>query len=616
MSTPMMSFGGIASGLPTDLVDQLIDAERQPLRRLEQRQSELDVVGQAWSSVQTRLSSVREAVDAIRRPEGLAAQHTATSSNDDVVGVSVTGQPDEGTLTFSVEQLAQRMQQTSADAFSGLDDAIGDRALSVNGQAIELEADATLGDLVEAINAADLGVGASALEVRPGERQLVLVAEDTGAANGFTVEASGWDNGFAVTQEARDAELDVGGITVTRSGNQVDDLVEGLALDLRSARPGSPVTIGAERDIDEAVGRVTAVVEEINKALEHIDELSRYDPETEQAAPLQGETTLRRIANDLRTAISAPVDGATGEATLASDAGINLTRDGRLEVDEETLRAAFEADFEGTASLFARTGGSSASEVADVSSTSRETEAGEYMVEITKAARVASLTGAIEIPPPGNPHTYRVTGGSGSVVVSVHDGMSVSQAVEAIRSALAEAGIESVEADEHEGELRLRETRHGSAHEITVEEETDPGTWQQVGSAAGADVEVLVDGEAHVGSGRQVAIEDGAADGLRLSAAGAAGQTAALSVTQGIGGALDRVLAAAEGPGGSVRRAQDSLEGQSRRVQDRMDAFERRLEVRETALRRKFTAMESTLARLTDEGQWLQGQLSGLAGGQ
>ena len=622
-TTPLISFGGIASGLPPDIVEQLMEVERLPLQRLEQQRAELDTVRDAWGGVQTRLSAVRHAVDAVRRPEAFAEQFTASSSNEAAVGVTVTGDPDEGNLTFSVEQLARAMQQTSADRFSGTDADIDGRTVTIDGPGGEQtfgEADMTLGELLDAINAEGLGVRASALQVEAGEYQLVLQAEETGTDNAFSVESGGWDTDLAVSQTAQDARIDVGGITVQRSGNTIDDLVDGLSFDLREAGTG-PVTVTSARDVDGAVEQVSELVGQINEALGYIAEATSYDADTQQAGPLQGDSTLRQIATELRSALSAPVDGLEGEYSMAAYVGINLTRDGMLEIDEDHLRASFEEDFEATARLMTRGGESTDETVARVTSTSRATEPGEYSVEITKQAQVASLTGAIEIPPAGDPQKYRVTNGGQSVVVSLSQDMSVSQAVNEIRATLEEAGVDTIavdtvtDGDENE-QVRIQELRHGSAYSLSVEREDDPDVWVEEGHSAGVDAEVTFEGESYVANGQRLHITDGAAEGMRIAAAGPAGSAVTLNVTDGIGGALDRVLARAEGSSGSVGRAQNAIESRDRQFGNRIEAFERRLSVRESALRRQFTAMESALARLQDQGQWLEGQLAGMNGQQ
>lgn len=624
MSGPLMQIGGIASGLPPDIVDQLMEVERAPLQRLVSQQDQLRADQEAWGQVTSKLSGVRSAVDALRRPGSLAGLFKATSSSTEAVEVSVTGEPPSGRATFSVEQLAQAMQRSSADTFAGLDEALDGRTLEIDGVDVTagLGPDATLADLVDAVNAAGVGVQASTLQVTPGTHRLVLAAEHSGSDGEFTVAAAGWDHEFGVTRSAQDAVLDVGGITVTRSSNQIDDLFDGLTLDLKRTTEQA-VTITSERDVDAAVDRVADLVERINETLETISELAAYDPETGSAGPLQGDATARRIADDLRQSLSGLVDPDAGQYGYAAGVGVELTRDGKVTLDATRLREAFESDFDATAAVFTRGGDSTDADVLRYSSSARTTTPGTYDVEVTQAAKVAKLTGAITLPPPGEQQRLRIMVGGVAATVTITESETLSQAVAKVEAALDEAGVTSVDVVLHEGAgddpstLDLVENRPGSARALTLEEQAqEGGEWTQIASAAGEDAVVVVDGQTYVGAGRSVHITDGRGEGLRLVADGAAGTTASVTVRDGVGGALDRALAAMEGGGGSVRRAQDSMQSRIDLLQNRIDSQERRLEVRERSLQRQFTGMEVAMGRLLDQQQWLEGQLAGLMGGQ
>ena len=76
-SGPLMSIGGIASGLPPDLVDQIMEAERAPLNRLVARQETLSQNREAWTTVTQKLSGVRSALDAVRRHDSFSDLFTA-----------------------------------------------------------------------------------------------------------------------------------------------------------------------------------------------------------------------------------------------------------------------------------------------------------------------------------------------------------------------------------------------------------------------------------------------------------------------------------------------------------------------------------------------------------
>ncbi len=625
-SQGLFSIGGIASGLDTaNIVEQLMALERQPIKRIEQQKARLSTVGDAWTQVSTKLSSLRSAIDQISRADRFDSLHKVSSSNPDAVAVSASGKVGEGQLSFTVNQLATRMQRSSADSFEGLDAAIGGRELVIDGVDItaELGENATLADLVEAVNDAGLDVRASALQVTPGNYQLVLDAKNTGTVGEFAVESSGWSNGFGVTQAAQDAELTVGGITVTRSSNTIDDLVEGATITLNATTTG-PVTITSERDIDGAVDKVKGFVDAVNGVLGTLKTMTAYDPESRQAGPLQGSSEARQLMTNLRDAISRPMAGLTGSDALASSLGISLTRDGTLEFDEAKVRQAFQDDFAGAAAKLARSGSTTTDAAQYLSSTSA-TQPGTYGVEITQAAAVASATGDAYVQPGlGEERTIRITRGNGTftdvTLTSAHT--NAEEAAARIRAMLEAAGVNAFDVTADGNALRIDTLAYGSAARFTITEVDGNGEATggdafglAQGEVTGTDVAGTIGGEAATGSGRTLTGAAGDAQGLSIRVDGNPGNFD-VTWTRGVIGTLGAELSRAEGVTGTVARARASLTAQREIYQTRIEGMERRVEMREATIRRQFVAMESMLGQLNSQGQWLSQQLAGLPSNQ
>lgn len=628
-SQGLFSIGGIASGLDTqDIVQQLIALERQPIQRVEQQKSKLDTVDEAWTTVSSKLSTLRGSVDQLNRVDRLESLQSVTSSNPDAVAVSASGEVGEGSLSFTVEHLATRMQRASADTFDGLDAALDGREVTITvgdhtvDVTADLDSEATLDDLVRSINDSGLDVRASALQVTPGEFQLVLEAKHTGTAGEFTVDSAGWDNGFAVTQAAQDAQLQVGGITVTRSSNTIDDLVDGATITLNHETT-DPVTISAERDIDGAVDKVRGFVDAVNGVLGTLKDLTAFDPETREAGPLQGSSEARQLMTNLRDAISRPIAGLTGSDALASDLGIALNRDGTIEFDEARLRQAFQDDFSGTAARLGRSG-TTTDEAAQYLSSTSATQPGTYGVEISQAAEVASVTGdAYTAPDPGQERTIRIERGNGTfadvTLTDVHE--TAEDAAAHISATLDAAGVSAFDVAVEGDALHLATTAYGSTARFTVTEVDEQGdptggdAFGLAGEVQGQDVAGTIAGELATGSGRTLTGAAGDATGLSIRVDG---KPDAFDVTwtRGVIGTVGTELARAEGSTGTVARARSSLDSQKAVYDSRIESLERRVELREATIRRQFVAMETMMGQLNDQGNWLSQQLAGLPGNQ
>lgn len=648
----LFSVGGIASGLDTNaIVDQLLALERQPIRRLEAQQSQLQTTREAWGQVNTKLSSLRTAVDQLRRTDRFDRFISVTSSDPAAVSVASSGRMTEGTTaSFTVEALATREQRSSTDTFAGRDALIGARELSIEVDGVThditggLGPDATLNDLIAAINDADLGVTASALQTTTGNFRLVLTADATGteAASSYTVTAStGWTDAVDVTQAATDAHLRVGGIDVFRGSNRIDDLIDGATITLNRTTD-TAVTVSADRDLDGAVGAVKDYVAALNGVLSTISELTAYDPETRVAGPLQGQFAASQLAFSLRSAASAPLAGIAGMGSLASSVGISVTSDGKVELDEAKLRASFADDFDGTAARFSRTGSATSESVTNVFGTS-DTPAGTYDVEISRAADIARITGATAFPSgSGEPKTFMIRSPEGTIVTVTMDSTeeTVASAAAKIQAALDDAGVTDLTAsfvgDPETGNLTLESTRYGSAisfevHELQVDAEGDPisdgaggflieegGTvFGLEGTHEGVDVQGYItragqpQGDLLTGTGRTLTASDEVAQGLQITVDGQPDAFQA-SFWQGFAGAMDLAMSRAEGIGGLVARARSSLESQIRSFDARIETFEARIESREVTLRRQFVALETAIAQFNAQSQWLDGQINQL----
>ncbi len=629
-SQGLFSIGGIASGLDThEIIDQLLAIERQPIARMEQQRLQLDTTRQAWGSLNTKLSSLRSAIDRVSRPHHFEQMSNVTSSNPDAVKVTSSGVPADGQITFTVSNLAARNQHASGDTFDSLSDLVGDRTLTVTigGEAHDLTAglapEATLADLVAAVNNADVGVGARALQVAPGTYRLVLEATDTGTDHAFTVstnvEPGGWTSSFTETQQAEDAVLMVGGVQVTRSSNTITDLLEGAVIELVDFPPTS-VTVRTSRDVEQAIEGIRDFVTSLNGILETIDDLTDYDPETREAGPLQGQAAATSLAMSLRSALTAPVGGLSGAASLASSAGIELTRDGRVELDESVLRAALEGDFDGVTRLFARTG-STTDEAATFASVTSATQPGTYAVEVTEPASAATVVSSHDHVAPSVDTTIRVTTAAGSthLLTLTDQHQTAQQAASALQQQLDDLGVSTLKVGVDGDRLTLSDTRVGSAHGFAVEELDDQGEVVASGEAfglatgmvTGVDVAGTIDGQAATGTGSLLRAVAGDAAGLSVSVTGAPGPFT-VTWSRGVVGNVAAEVARAEGVNGTISRARQSLEGRMRIFDDRIEVFERRLETREATIRRQFLTLETALGRMQEQSQWLDQQLAGL----
>jgi flagellar hook-associated protein 2 len=148
-----------------------------------------------------------------------------------------------------------------------------------------------------------------------------------------------------------------GGVTVTRSGNTVTDVLAGVSLELKQSDPTKTVTVTTTRDTEAAKAAIQGLVDAVNGVLSTLKDLTKYDAASKKAGVLQGDDTARKLMMELRRALSDTVAGLTGTYTAASSVGVSLTSDGLTKLDPTKLQKAFDTDYAAVARLFSDTAG-------------------------------------------------------------------------------------------------------------------------------------------------------------------------------------------------------------------------------------------------------------------
>jgi len=354
---------GAGSGIfSSDLVDQLVQAERVPTEtRLNQREQSVKAQISAFGAIRSALEALNSPLETLASPEGLEA-YSANSSNEEVVGVSTaSGGVSPGTFSLDVTSLAQR-QSLASGSFADRDTTpvgTGTLTFTVGGNSTDVVIDGsnnTLGGMAEAINDAGAGVSASVVDTGSGFR-LVLTSDESGLENSIEVSVSGDGDGnntdssglsqftfdgtssnLTETVEARDAQLEVNGIAISRSSNSVEGVVEGVTFDLKST--GSS-TVTVSTDADQVASRVQDFVDKFNSLQDVIKSTSGFDAASGQGGILSGDSTIRGLQSDLRRLLTS-IPGDLQESPVRLLADIGVTTDpstGKLDFDQEKFKA-------------------------------------------------------------------------------------------------------------------------------------------------------------------------------------------------------------------------------------------------------------------------------------
>ncbi|MEM9070779.1 MAG: flagellar filament capping protein FliD [Myxococcota bacterium] len=350
---PLATFSGIASGIDSGaLIEQLVQLEQIPIRRLQTRQQDIQSVSRRLGEIQSRLEAVKSAGEGLSsRDEILGA--IASSSAEERIGVSATGDAPIGTYRIDVTQLAAAERTYSngfADATtSGL---FGTGTVSIQvgtDAAIDIDVDATdtLNSIALKISNSDARVNAAVIFDGTTHR-LQVSGQDTGANNAVTFTETGTSLGLDDPANelvaAQDAVFSVDGLAMTRSSNQVADAIPGVTLDLLNTSDGTPTTVKVDRDTEASVEKIQTFVDAFNEVVRGINSEFVFSGAARVGDSLSGDSMLRNLQSQLNRSITDPVSGLSEPYDRLSALGIRLNNDGTLELDDAELTAALADD--------------------------------------------------------------------------------------------------------------------------------------------------------------------------------------------------------------------------------------------------------------------------------
>lgn len=364
----MLSAAGIGSGLDVDsIVSQLMAFERRPLVAVQQQLTDIDARVSAFGELKSALSTFQTAMQDLSTPSALKV-FTASSGNDNVFTASASNTAAASSFQIEVVRLAERHKFASGefldtDTFGG---SAGD-ALNIqvgtdiaNTLTVDLSAAQTLGAVRDAINTAtnNPGVTATIITGNNGNQELVITAAESGAANALTLSYAGGVsaatfgfqevNNIAGDTSQLDAEVNIDGYTVTRSTNTLDDVVQGLSLDLHSAAPGASYALDIARDTAGVAESVQAFADAYNEITAAIEALRDNE--------LAADSALFSIERGLRSVINTPATGLNSGLAYLAEIGVSFSREGVLTVNTTDVESALANNFNAVSELFSTDG--------------------------------------------------------------------------------------------------------------------------------------------------------------------------------------------------------------------------------------------------------------------
>jgi flagellar hook-associated protein 2 len=376
---------GIGSGMDINsIVTQLVAAEGQPaIGAITRKEGEANDRLSALGRLKSSLSDFRTATGKLNEL-GAFSTHKATSKNEDILAVTSGFGAAAGSYSLEVQQLAEAHKLTS-NGYSGYSDVVGSGilTLSVAGNDFSVTLDDTnntLQGVRDAINkeSDNSGVNASIINVDDGVggtvSKLVLTSKNTGTANNISITATedpvvpGLSNlvydpvGSGVTNlteqnAAQDAKVLVDGQIATRGSNSIDDIIQGVTLDLKTAATGTVFNVDVTLD-EESIKKVTeGFVSAYNGLMSIVKDLGKFDSEGDKSGALIGDSTLRNVQSQMRQAVSNTVSSASSGYNSLAMIGISMDREGVMSLNSSDFSDALKDNLNAVSDVFSSSDG-------------------------------------------------------------------------------------------------------------------------------------------------------------------------------------------------------------------------------------------------------------------
>lgn len=374
-----ISSAGIGSGINVEsLISSLMSLEKRPITNLQTRQSSFESKISALGTLKGALSSLQTAAKALTPAIGQTA--TAAFSGfkaslaDSTIATATTGSTAvAGKYSVEVSALATNQRLALGKTYGATDPVLDfgtdtSRTLTItkgSGTPVDITLDSspnTLAGVRDAINGAAAGVSATIVTDTSGKQNLLLTASDGGTANAVSISGTATfidptspgspiaaSSAFAETQAATDAAVKIQGVSIATNGNKITDAIDGITLDL--TKTGS-TTLTVERDNSSLKGKLETFVNAYNSLNSSIKSLGAYNSTTKTAAVLNGDSTLRSVQGQVRSALtSVPTELASNPLKTLSDIGIEFQTDGSLKLNSTKFDSAANTNFTATAAV-------------------------------------------------------------------------------------------------------------------------------------------------------------------------------------------------------------------------------------------------------------------------
>lgn len=343
---------GMASGLPPNIVEQILEAERIPIKTQEGNREKVQSRLKLVQDLETKVGEIDKSIAELVGTRGFMNNKLVSSDPAVINGTADPEAPVIGSWNVEVVQLPQKASAVTNGfpdrdttevgvGYIKFETPDGPKDVYISGQ------DTTLDGVASAINKSGVGVRATVITDRSNKEnpfKLLISGLATGDEKKIsfpTVYMLDGDQDFFFdkTKEAQNGKIKIDGFELEVSENTIRDIIPGVTLELKQAAPGKEININVKEDYEVIAGKIDEFVKATNGVLTFIQQQNALGEKSDTSKTLGGDSLLRSIESKIRNLVQTPLYGIAGPIKRLSEIGINFQRNGILQFDKKKLDA-------------------------------------------------------------------------------------------------------------------------------------------------------------------------------------------------------------------------------------------------------------------------------------
>lgn len=347
-------------------IQQIVEAERQPIRTLEVRKAREEAKMKLFQEFKGKFSGFDKTLAEFSNFRNFRDLKVNLGDGEQFISVTVDkDRAEPGTYSLEVEQLAERSSIISNGFEDPAKNVLGVGFINIelaNGEDMEIyvdESNASLNGVAKLLNTqANSPVQASVIKDgsdpdRPW--RLIVTGKDAGSDDEIHFPEFYFLDGeeeleVRSEKKAQNALIKIDGFPIEVEGNTIENFLQGVNLQLKEARPGRPFTVSIAEDNQKVSGKVKGLVDQLNSVLDFINKQNQVNETTDTRTSFAGDTSLQSIEYRLRNLLHEgfPVghpDDENFRFVHLNQIGVEFDKAGTIQFKEEKFTQALEKDF-------------------------------------------------------------------------------------------------------------------------------------------------------------------------------------------------------------------------------------------------------------------------------